>query len=171
LSPLTSKLQIPALRVFAKSVLHSSLMETLRDLGNLGQSRRVFRPFNEGIHGITEEKVRDSPTWRAAFEILRPLIESKVVVSHTAFDRVSFLRACEKNRIPVCEARWLDSAKVVRRAWPEYSHSGYGLANVAAHLDIVYRAHDALEDARCAGEILIHAISATGLSVEDWLDG
>lgn len=129
-----------------------------------------FDPFNEGIHGITEDKVRDSPTWCAAFEALRPLIESKVVVSHTAFDRVSFLRACEKNGIPGCEARWLDSAKVVRRAWPEYSHSGYGLANVAAHLDIVYRAHDALEDARCAGEILIHAIAATGLSVEDWLD-
>lgn len=129
-----------------------------------------FDPFNEWIHGITEEKVRYSPTWCTAFDALRPLIEDKVVVSHTAFDRVSFLSACEKNGIPACEARWLDSAKVVRRAWPEFSHAGYGLANVAAHLDIAYRAHDALEDARCAGEILIRAIAATGLSAEGWLE-
>lgn len=129
-----------------------------------------FDPFNEGIHGITEEKVRYSPTWCTAFDALRPLIEGKVVVSHTAFDRVSFLRACEKNSVPISEARWLDSAKVVRRAWPEFSKAGYCLANVAAHFDIAYRAHDALEDARCAGEILIRAIAATGLSVENWLE-
>lgn len=129
-----------------------------------------FDPFNVSIHGITEEKIRYSPTWLTAYSALRPLIEGRIVVSHTSFDRVSFLRACEKNNVPICEARWLDSAKVVRRTWPEFSKAGYGLANVAAHFDIDYRAHDALEDARCAGEILIRAIAATGLSIENWLE-
>lgn len=129
-----------------------------------------FDPVNVRIHGITEEKVCRSPRWCNAYESLRPLIEGRVVVSHTAFDQVAFLRACEKGNVSICETRWLDSAKVVRRAWPEFSKSGYGLANVAAHFDIAYRAHDALEDARCAGEILIRAIAATGLSIENWLE-
>ncbi|MHB8302899.1 MAG: exonuclease domain-containing protein [Acidobacteriaceae bacterium] len=129
-----------------------------------------FDPVNVWIHGIDEQQVRYSPTWCTVYETLRPLIEGRVVVSHTGFDRVSLLRACEKNHITTCEARWLDSAKVVRRAWPEFSKVGYGLANVAAHFDIAYKAHDALEDARCAGEILIRAISTTGLSIENWLE-
>lgn len=129
-----------------------------------------FDPVNVSIHGITEERVHYSPKWCTAYGALRQLIEGRVVVSHTAFDRVAFHRACEKNNVPTCQARWLDSAKVVRRAWPEFSKSGYGLANVAAHFDIAYRAHDALEDARCAGEIVIRAIAATGLDIENWFE-
>lgn len=64
---------------------------------------------------------------------------------------------------------WLDSARVVRRAWPEFSKSGYGLSNVAAHFGIDYQAHDALEDARCAGLLLLRAVAETGLSPEEWL--
>jgi DNA polymerase-3 subunit epsilon len=58
---------------------------------------------------------------------------------------------------------------VVRRAWPEFSRSGYGLSNVAACFGIDYRAHDALEDARCAGLLLLRAVAETGLSTEQWL--
>ncbi len=129
-----------------------------------------FDPMNVWIHGIDADQVQHSPTWRTAYESLRSIIEGSIVVSHTAFDRTSLLRACEKNHLPSCELRWLDSAKVVRRAWPEFSKSGYGLANVAAHFNIGYKAHDALEDARCAGEIVVRAISETGLSIEDWLE-
>ena len=40
---------------------------------------------------------------------------------------------------------------------------------MAAHLGIEYRAHDASEDARCAGEILLRAIEETGLPLERWM--
>jgi DNA polymerase-3 subunit epsilon len=40
---------------------------------------------------------------------------------------------------------------------------------VAATFGIKYQAHDAAEDARCAGEILMLAVGQTGLSVEQWL--
>jgi DNA polymerase-3 subunit epsilon len=71
--------------------------------------------------------------------------------------------------MPVCNCTWLDSARVVRRAWPAFSRSGYGLSNVATHFGIAYRAHDALEDAQCAGEIVLRAIADTGIGVEQWL--
>jgi len=37
------------------------------------------------------------------------------------------------------------------------------------HFGIEYRAHDALEDARCAGLLLLRAVAETGLSPQQWL--
>ncbi len=88
---------------------------------------------------------------------------------HTPFDKLALTRACDRSGLTRCECTWLDSARVVRRAWPEFSKSGYRLSNVAAHFGIDYRAHDALEDARCAGMLLLRAIADTSLSLEQWL--
>ena len=129
-----------------------------------------FDPTCVSIHGITEEKVRSSPNWAAVYSEVSSLLQGNIVASHTAFDRVALLRACEKNNLVRCECRWLDSAMVVRRAWPIFSRSGYGLTNVAAEFGIKYKPHDALEDARCAGEILLRAISETGLGIDQWLE-
>lgn len=129
-----------------------------------------FDPINVSIHGIDEEEVRFAPDWRAIYSKVNLFLQGNIVVSHTAFDRLALLRACEKSNLTHCECCWLDSAKVVRRAWPQFSRSGYGLGNVAAEFGISYRQHDALEDARCAGEILLRAIAETGLSVDQWLE-
>lgn len=128
-----------------------------------------FYPINISIHGIDKASVKDAPTWADAFPVISSLLQGNIVVSHTPYDRVAVTRACERYKLEWCSCRWLDSARVVRRAWPIFSQSGYGLSNVAAHFCIQYREHDALEDARCAGEILLRAITETGLSAEEWL--
>ena len=128
-----------------------------------------FNPINISIHGIDEKAVEDAPTWAAVFPVVSSLLRDNIVVSHTPFDRVAVTRDCERYELEWCSCRWLDSARVVRRAWPIFSQSGYGLSNVAAYFGIQYREHDALEDARCAGEILVRAIAETGLSPEAWL--
>jgi DNA polymerase-3 subunit epsilon len=104
-----------------------------------------FDPICVSIHGIDAEKVRASPSWAAVYSEVSALLDGNIVACHTAFDRVALLRACEKNNLEHCECRWLDSAMVVRRAWPIFSRSGYGLANVAAQFDIKYRPHNALD--------------------------
>jgi DNA polymerase-3 subunit epsilon len=43
------------------------------------------------------------------------------------------------------------------------------LGNIAKFLKIEFKHHDAREDARAAGEILLRAIQDAGLSIEDWL--
>jgi DNA polymerase-3 subunit epsilon len=129
-----------------------------------------FDPINVSIHGIDECDVESSPSWSEVYPAICAALQGSVTVSHTCFDRVSILRACGKNELPCCEFRWLDSAKVVRRAWPIFSKRGYGLANVADHFCIEYRAHDAAEDARCAGEILLRAIADTGFNIEQWIE-
>jgi DNA polymerase-3 subunit epsilon len=130
----------------------------------------AFDAVNVSIHGIDEEDVRFSPNWSAVYPKVNLLLRGNIVVSHTAFDRAALLRACEKSKLANCECSWLDSAMVARRAWPKFSQSGYGLANVASEFGIQYMQHNALEDARCAGEILLRAIAETGLSIDQWLE-
>jgi DNA polymerase III subunit epsilon len=64
---------------------------------------------------------------------------------------------------------WLDSAQVTRRTWSHFASQGYGLRSVCDFLGYEFNHHDALEDAKAAGRILIAAIETTGLSIEEWL--
>jgi DNA polymerase-3 subunit epsilon len=148
---------------FRDGVLHNSWE-------SLVNPEDEFDPICVAIHGIDAEKVRSSPSWAAVYSEVSPLLQGNRVACHTAFDRVALLRACEKKNLAQCECRWLDSAMVVRRAWPIFSRSGYGLTNVATEFGIKYRPHDALEDARCAGEVLLRAIAETGLGIDQWLE-
>jgi DNA polymerase-3 subunit epsilon len=129
-----------------------------------------FDPMNVSIHGIDEKRVESAPTWPAVYPRADRLLAGSVVVSHTPFDHSAVCRACEKYALPLNEYQWLDSARVARRAWPMFSRSGYGLSSAAEHFSISYKAHDALEDARCAGEILLRAIAETGLDVGQWVE-
>lgn len=88
-----------------------------------------FSPVNVSIHGIDENQVKEAPTWGHIYPEIAGRMQGKIVVCHTAFDRVALARACERYDSTSCECIWLDSAKVVRRAWPQFSKSGYGLSN------------------------------------------
>jgi DNA polymerase-3 subunit epsilon len=128
-----------------------------------------FDYINVSIHGIDEAQVTNAPTWEDVLPEVNSRLKGRIVVCHSPFDRVAVARACDRAQLRGCECTWLDSARVVRRAWPQFSKSGYGLPNVAAHFGIEYKAHDALDDARCAGLLLLRAIADTGLSPVQWL--
>lgn len=128
-----------------------------------------FDGINVSIHGIDEDMVQDAPVWSEVFPNVSGWLQQRIVVSHTPFDRLAITRACEKSGVQFCECVWLDSARVVRRAWPQFARAGYGLSNVAREFGITYQQHDALSDARCAGEILLRAIAESGIDVEQWL--
>jgi DNA polymerase-3 subunit epsilon len=127
-----------------------------------------FDAINVSIHGIDEDMVAGHPSWVQLIDSIQNRIKDQILVSHTAFDRLSIQRATSGCAVNLESLRWLDSARIVRRAWPAFAKSGFGLGSVSKHLSITYQAHDALEDARCAGEILLRAIAHTGLSVEQW---
>jgi len=112
-----------------------------------------FDGINTSIHGIDEEAVKGAPTWPQLAETLRNRLASAVAACHTPFDRAATVLACKKYRVSNFDCRWLDTARVVRRTWPEeFAAAGYGLANVADFLGIKFKHHDALEDARAAGQ-------------------
>ncbi|MEG3193060.1 exonuclease domain-containing protein [Lysobacter sp. D1-1-M9] len=128
-----------------------------------------FDGFNVLIHGIDERAVVGAPKWPAVAAEIHVLVTGSVVACHTPFDRAATTLACDKYGLQPFDCRWLDTARVVRRAWPEkFSTTGYGLRKVAKFLGIDFKHHDALEDARAAGEVLCRASAHAGLTVDDW---
>lgn len=129
-----------------------------------------FEPRNIAIHGIDEYMVAAAPTFRQCAPDLNQFLAGCVVVHHTAFDRHALRRACLAAEMPNPACTWLDSARVARRAWPQFARRGYALGNVSRYLNYRYRAHDALEDAKAAGNLVLAACRETGLDVPGWLE-
>jgi DNA polymerase-3 subunit epsilon len=153
-------------QVGVASFRDGALVETWASLVN---PEVYFSPLNVSIHHIGESHVEGAPTWSEVFPEVASRLQKRITVSHTPFDRGALAGACSRYGLAECECNWLDSARVVRIAWPQFAKSGYGLSNVAAHFGIEYQAHDALDDARCAGLLLLRAIAETGLSPEQWI--
>ena len=129
-----------------------------------------FDTWNVSIHGIDETDVINSPTLPKVRAELHARLRRSVLVSHTSFDRVAFECAMTRYDLEQLQVTWLDSAKIARRTWPErYGQRGYGLKNIARDLDISFKHHDALEDARAAAEIVLRACAATNTDIEGWL--
>lgn len=78
-------------------------------------------------------------------------------------------QASAKYRLTDVTCRWLDTSRVVRRAWSQYAKAGYGLGNLTRDFGITFSHHDAAEDARATGLILLKAMEETGLSLEEWI--
>ena len=129
-----------------------------------------FDELNVSIHGITEEQVKNSPKFPDIIEQFKEFLKNQIVVCHTHFDRVAIRQVFEKYKIDQPELIWLDTARVARRTWEDFAWKGYGLKNISNHLGYQYQAHDALEDAKACGNILLQAIDKTGFDIAGWLD-
>lgn len=129
-----------------------------------------FDPFNISVHGIEESDVKDAPTFDQIYHEINERLHGRIAVHHMSFDKVALSRVCDEYQLPEIQARWLDSALVVRRTWEKFSKKGYGLENIAQYLEIDFQHHDALEDAIAAGIIVSHACSIKNITIEDWLD-
>lgn len=128
-----------------------------------------FDPINISIHGIDESTVRGSPNFQSLSNLLSSYLTDSVVVCHTHFDRVAIHQATRRHGIMTPTCTWLDSARVARRAWTQFAWKGYGLHNVCSMLGYEFKHHDALEDAKAAGHILISAFKETELDIDGWL--
>lgn len=128
-----------------------------------------FDPYNVAIHGITQEHVKGAPAFSEVHEWLCERTSGQIVACHTHFDRVALAQACGKHSLAPIPCNWLDTSRVARRAWEQFSKSGYGLANLAEQLGITFKHHDALEDARAAGLVLLRAIEETGFDPDEWI--
>jgi len=128
-----------------------------------------FDNFNISIHGINEVIVRDSPRLPDVNDQLHKYLDNRITVCHTFFDRAAIRQAFEKYGIIEPKCKWLDSASVARRTWKECAKSGYGLANLCKLLKYDFTHHDALEDAKASGYILLSAVKQSGIDIDRWL--
>lgn len=128
-----------------------------------------FDGINISIHGIDESTVQGAPQLPEIADTLYRFLDDKITVCHTHFDRVSIRKAFDKYNIRHPKNIWLDSARVARRAWKEFAWGGYGLCNICEKLEYKFKHHDALEDAKAAGFIMLTAIQQSCLDLEGWL--
>ena len=127
-----------------------------------------FDGINISIHGVTENDISKAPKLPEVFEKINELLSNTICVSHTHFDRVSINKALQKYSLPPIETQWLDSSRVARRTWEEFAYKGYGLANVCKKIGFEFKHHDALEDAKACGAIILSAIKETATPLEQW---
>jgi len=127
-----------------------------------------FDEVNISIHGIEPRMVKGQPKLPQIAERLRSTLENAVAVCHTHFDRVALGRAYGKYNLSPIATSWLDSARVVRRTWKDLAWKGYGLANVCDKIGYEFRHHDALEDAKAAGFVLLAALRESQQDIEQW---
>lgn len=128
-----------------------------------------FSGNNIAIHGITERDVLDAPTFPEVLNKLHDFMGGTISACHTHFDKVSIGRAINKYSLEPINTEWLDTAKVARRTWDECRDRGYGLSNVCKIIGHQFKHHDALEDAKACGFVLIAAMAKTELDIESIL--
>jgi len=128
-----------------------------------------FSAFNIKIHGLTAAHVTDAPTLPEIAKTLRSWLHRQVVVCHTMFDQKALARGFAKYGLPELNCRWLDSCHVARKTWD--SPDGHSLPVVCDIIGHEFTHHDALEDAKAAGAVILAAGRETGLTVADWLQG
>lgn len=127
-----------------------------------------FDNVNVSIHGIGPQMVKGKPTLPDVADKLRGLMANTVTVCHTHFDRIAIARAFAKYKLEPVTTKWLDSARVVRRTWQDLAWSGYGLSNVCKRIGYEFKHHDALEDAKAAGYVLLAAFQESQKTLDDW---
>lgn len=128
-----------------------------------------FDPVNTSIHGITEPDVRAAPTFSEASAQIERFLGGQIVITHTHFDRVALQQAADRCSVDVPSCTWLDSARAARRTWPDCARSGYGLANVCKLIGHTFDHHNALEDAKAAGHVMLAAMHKSGLDLDAML--
>ena len=130
-----------------------------------------FDGFNTQIHGITPQMVKNSIKLPQLHELMVNKLSNQVVIHHTHFDKSAFYRLGSRLQQTELPCTWLDSSRVARRTWEEIRNNGYGLSNIARLLEIKQdKTHDALDDAKIAGYILLKAINHSNKSLDQWVE-
>ena len=133
----------------------------IRAWSSLINPEEPFSGFNIRIHGITAAHVAEAPTLPDVAKTLRAWLNRQLVICHTLFDQRAFARGFAKYGLPELRCRWLDSCQVARRTWNSPS---YSLPVICAHIGHTFKHHDALEDAKAAGAVILAATRKTGLT-------
>jgi DNA polymerase-3 subunit epsilon len=115
-----------------------------------------FHPMNVSIHGITEEDVRNKPSFNYIWEEIENYLQGEMVIAHNASFDVSVLRAClETYGIRFPDFDYMCTVQISRNIWPNMPN--HKLNTMAHMFNIPLRHHDALEDTLACAKIAIKA--------------
>ena len=139
----------------------------VREWSSLINPEEQFIDCNINVHGLTAADVAGAPTLPEVAETLRDWLNQQVVACHTMFDRQALAKGFAKYGLPALNCRWLDSCQVARKTWK--SPKGHSLPVICDIIGHEFTHHDALEDAKAAGALMLAAWRKTGMAPADWL--
>jgi DNA polymerase-3 subunit epsilon len=120
-----------------------------------------FSPSNIEVHGITPVMVEDAPEFDALWPELEREIGGRTLVAHNASFDMGVLRATLAHYDVWCEKmQFVCSVALARKCWPELR--GHSLGALAREFGIVFRHHNAEEDAVVAAQIVLRAAHECG---------
>ena len=136
-------------------------------------SMYFIKQWTEEIHHICWEDVYDKPTfgevWNGTIVPFLNEVPNLPLVAHNATFDMGVLRSClEYYGICKPELNYFDSLPIARRTWRDFAC--HKLTYLGSELCIDYLAHDALQDARTCGIVIVKAAEAKNAdTVEDLL--
>ena len=117
-----------------------------------------FLSYNVKIHGLTEQDVKDAPTWADIWPEINALTKDALLVAHAAnFDISVLIACCNHYKIPLPHFQYIDSIDLFRAAYPTHQKASL---DYCAHLLSVKldNHHNAVEDATACAQIAIKSI-------------
>lgn len=128
------------------------LIETMETLIN---PEDYFDGYNIEIHGITEKMVENSPTFSEYYPLLKQFIENELLIAHYASFDMSVLRhVCEKYDLDYPTFNYSCTYQLAKKIIP--NEINYKLKTLATKYNIEFVHHNALEDARACGDVLLN---------------
>ncbi len=120
-----------------------------------------FHPFNISIYGITEDDVKNEPTFDELWPEIRNYIDNNLIIAHNAsFDLGVLRHVLSTYNIDYPESQYSCTWRISKKIWKGLlSHC---LESVSDHLGIEFQHHNAEEDARACAEIAIKACNEKG---------
>lgn len=152
-----------ACQIGITTVKHGVIQDVKSWLINPEQS---FNNFNTSIHGITEEMVKNQPTFKELWPTIAPYFGDdevgSIIFAHNAtFDVNVLLCMLERYGIDAPFGTFGCSLAIARRTW--LGEPSYSLSSLCNRFSIQPGQHDAGEDARACAEIVLLAAKEKGV--------
>ncbi|SFL81830.1 exonuclease domain-containing protein [Marinobacter zhejiangensis] len=123
-------------------------------------------PFIESLTGISNDMVRDAPTFAEIADELRQQLEGKVFVAHNARFDYGFIKSEYRRLDQPFSARVLCTVKLSRRLYPQYRRHNMDALMARHHLSSVQR-HRAMGDVTAMLGFFLAALKEHGREVMD----
>ena len=114
-----------------------------------------IRPDFTEIHGLTVDDVKDAPTFADLWDsAIRPFMGDFPLAAHNApFDMSVLWAVLEWYGLEIPALPYFCTCSLARRTWPDLE--SYALTALAENFGIIYDAHNALDDARTCGKLVL----------------
>jgi len=116
-----------------------------------------FHHINVSIHGITYEDVKYKNEFITLWPEMKGMLENKLVLAHNAAFDMSCLRmVLDESNMPYPTMLYNCTVNIAKAVWPGLPN--YKLNNLSQQLGFRLNHHNALDDARACGNILLEAL-------------